>query len=839
MKKFLILISWGIASVLIVSAQTAPQQWDFLPPYDHFSGDALLDLRFLNEDYAGQNGFITLAPDSNSFVTGNGKPVRFWAINGGENTTSWADGDLARFARFLAKIGVNVIRYHGSLHPVSSSSGFNNANPAEIRNIQRLVAAMKKEGIYTVISPYYSHKVSEVFASWNIPEYTGKSPKLDGVIYFHDGLRNAYKQWVTELFTAQNPYGVPLKDEPAVAVIQTHNEDGLFFYTTQQFKPGINQVVRKRFYDWLMKKYSSIQAAQSAWGSITIDGDNPAIGEMGIYIIWEATQSTSGPKHKRLTDQMEYLSDVQTGFYREMAETFRKAGCKQLVNGSNWKAADAIRLLDVERATAGICDVIALNRYYSPTHTGYKSSPDNSAWRIDPGHYYEGKSALLAPEALPINVKQPVSRPVMVTESGWNLPHKYQSEGPFLIAAYSALAGIDAFFWFTASAPSIDTNPFFTWTTFSDGQHPLHRWTVSTPGQMAMFPANALMFRLGYVQESKTMVLESRTRSSLLNREIPVISEEMGFDPNRDDYIPVTGQTELSGVSYLAGKIQVKYHADQNAKQIDGQLPGLINFQDKKITSATGELQWDYKKGICTLNTPSAQGVCGFVGQNPEFQLSDVTIRSQNEYAAIQVVAMDQKPISGSGKLLLQVGTISRPSGWSESPSEYTYKGLNYKGFLINKTGQMPWQCVNTWVTVTVKNKYITSAKQLDVAGYVNKELPFTRNGDQINLSLPTDAMYVVLQGSPVSSGTIKKKESEFRLYPNPASGNFRVELPESVVQECELEIRDLCGRVVRNQKLSLPANEPVNIRMLTSGLYLVSLKSGGQLLAVKRLVIR
>jgi hypothetical protein len=185
------------------------------------------------------------------------------------------------------------------------------------------------------------------------------------------------------------------------------------------------------------------------------------------------------------------------------------------------------------------------------------------------------------------------------------------------------------------------------------------------------------------------------------------------------------------------------------------------------------------------------------------------------------------------------VGTISRPSGWSESSSEFTYKGLNYNGFLINKTGQMPWQCVNTSVDISVKNKYITSVKQLDVAGYVIKQLPFTRNGDQLTLSLPSDAMYVVMQGSPVSSGNIKKKESEFRLYPNPASGRFRVELSGFALKEFELEMRDLCGRVVRNQKMGSSAGEPVDIRRLTPGMYLVSLKSGGQLLAVKRLVIR
>jgi len=323
----------------------------------------------------------------------------------------------------------------------------------------------------------------------------------------------------------------------------------------------------------------------------------------------------------------------------------------------------------------------------------------------------------------------------------------------------------------------------------------------------------------------------------MLNREIPVISEEMGFDPNRDDYIPVTGQTDLSGVSYLAGKIQVNYHSDQNAKQIDGQLSGLINFPDKKITSATGELLWDYKKGICTLNAPSAQGVCGFVGQSPEFQLSDVTIRSQNEYATIQVVAMDQKPISGSGKLLVQVGTISRPSGWSESPSEFAYKGLNYNGFLINNTGQMPWQCGNTRVTVTVKNKYITSAKQLDVAGYASKELPFTRNGDQITLSLPSDAMYVVLQGD-YATGMIEKREDNLlKIFPNPSGSLFWVELASACKGKICLQVFNTFGQKVFTSEHSAGARFPLDLRSRPAGIYYAMVRDKEKIVEVQKLI--
>jgi len=167
---------------------------------------------------------------------------------------------------------------------------------------------------------------------------------------------------------------------------------------------------------------------------------------MALYIIWEATQNQTGGKQLRLTDQIQFLAETQRAFYQEIYQHYRAIGCKQLINGSNWKPADAALLMDAERWTNSVADVIATNRYYSPGHTGYKSTPDNSAWRIDPGHYYEGKSVLLAPEKLPINIKQPVRHPVVVTESGWNLPHKYQAEGPFLIAAYMSLTGVDAFY---------------------------------------------------------------------------------------------------------------------------------------------------------------------------------------------------------------------------------------------------------------------------------------------------------------------------------------------------------------------------------------------------------
>ena len=46
-----------------------------------------------------------------------------------------------------------------------------------------------------------------------------------------------YKSWLRRLYTEPNPYtGIPLKDDPAVAIIQIQNEDSLLFYTEQQIR---------------------------------------------------------------------------------------------------------------------------------------------------------------------------------------------------------------------------------------------------------------------------------------------------------------------------------------------------------------------------------------------------------------------------------------------------------------------------------------------------------------------------------------------------------------------------------------------------------------------------
>lgn len=708
---------------------------------DPFSKDALLDLRGLNEREAGVNGRIRLSVDGQSFVTQNGKPIRFWAVNGGELSKKFNDEELATFARFMAKMGVNLIRFHGDVMPKNADSKITDVDTAEVKAIWRTVAAMKKEGIYSVISPFWPGFVKNIPEAWALGDYKGKV-KPWALLYFEPRLQEAYQSWVKYLYTTRNPYtGIALKDDPAVAVIQIQNEDGLLFWTVQDVQPSLQRVMEKSFYEWILAKYGTIEAAYRAWNNEKMEHDLPAEKRLGIYKIYEATRPDRGTKAGRIADQVAFLSQHQRKFYDDVAKFYRQLGCEQLISGNNWKTASAIYLNDAERWTNAGVEVMAVNRYYEPKHRG-----EFSGWRIDPGHNHAGKSVLVQPSDFTINIKQVHNKPFFVTEGGWNLPNKYQSEGPFLISAYMSLNGVDGFFWFNATTAGVDPSPYFHFIKRPDSIKAMHRWTISTPGQVMMFPAAALAFRQGYIKESKPVVAERRPLAALWQGETPLLAEENSFDPNRDQVEQKNNadEMELTPLAYLAGKVTVEYGPDEK-DFVAQELPSLIQSQQKQVRSSTNELVWDYGAGICTLNAPAAQGATGFLGKKKTIALKDMKIFSTDEYATIMAVSMDGLPFSTSKKILLQCGTTYRPTGWVEKPTQFTIQKKQYDGFEIVDTGRMPWRGKNLQASIEIKNNLLRKATLLNLHGEAEKNIQVKRGKGTFRIQIPPNAFYVIL----------------------------------------------------------------------------------------------
>src|SRR5207248_1609538 len=111
--------------------------WPFSYNDQDFKPGALLDLRSLNEKEAGETGFLRLSADGGGFVTGAGRPIRFWAVV--SDLYRLPSPEMAKHARFLAKLGVNMVRMHTQIAPTGKTSRLTDVNEKEIDGIWRAV----------------------------------------------------------------------------------------------------------------------------------------------------------------------------------------------------------------------------------------------------------------------------------------------------------------------------------------------------------------------------------------------------------------------------------------------------------------------------------------------------------------------------------------------------------------------------------------------------------------------------------------------------------------------------------------------------------------------------
>ena len=142
------------------------------------------------------------------------------------------------------------------------------------------------------------------------------------------------------------------------------------------------------------------------------------------------------------------------------------------------RSADQVLLDDIERWTYTPTDISAVNYYTGGMHTG----GENVGWRIDPGDYLRSDSVLKNPGTFPVNLKQTVGRPMLITECSWTDPSLYQTEGPFMVCAYESLTGVDCMYWFAYGNAGYEESERITFLNVK-GQNPLRKWSGNTPQQ--------------------------------------------------------------------------------------------------------------------------------------------------------------------------------------------------------------------------------------------------------------------------------------------------------------------------------------------------------------------
>lgn len=718
----------GEASAAAVRAEAENPGWfAFDPPADPFRPDAALDLRSLNEEYAGAGGFIGVK--GSEFVHANtGEPVRFWGVNG---PPGGSYDDLRREARLLAKRGVNLVRIH---HGYFDEKG--NVKPDAIAHALDVVDAMKQEGIYSHFSIYFPLWLTPGPDNPSLEGYDG-SRKPFAALYFNEDFQRVYRSWWEALLTTPSPRtGKALIDEPAVFGLEMINEDSYFFWTfsDQNIPDPQLRILETQFGDWLVAKYGGLDRAFAAWGNQRVPRDAPAEGRVGFRPLWNIANERSA----RDKDTARFLLESQRGFYEDTYSFLRDLGFKGVITASNWTTASAEVLGPLEKYSYTAGDFIDRHGYFSSAEQG-----DNATWSVRDGHTYVDRSALrFDPEepGKPKDFSHPVQDPSydglpsMISETTFNRPNRYRSEAPLYYAAYGALQGSDAVVHFALDGTTWSVKPGYF----------MQPWTLMSPAMIGQFPAAALIFRRGLVEPGDLLVDLDLSLDAMFDLRGTALAQRAALDElRRQDVGANAAPSEGSGIDPLvhyAGRVNVDFTTGPGTSTM-ADTSRLIDREGRVVTSSNGQLRLDYGKGLLTIDAPAAQGVSGALNAAGTVRLKDLTVESPLELGHVVAVALDGKPLAASGRIFLQVMTEEKANGFQTEP-------LGDGTRRIVSIGQDPWLVKDVAGTVRLTRP---DAGSLRVTPLDDNGMPGEPIGDASEIQLRPETLYYLI--APAAAG--------------------------------------------------------------------------------------
>lgn len=742
-----------------------PGMFAFSPEADEFTEDAELDLSYLNEETAGQDGYMY--SDGEKLYLGSGEEVRLWGVNLENHSLGYESMEYA--AKRYAKRGINIVRCFWPL--------FNRNSPEEpyeisehlLQTYHNAIAAFKKHGIYIKTTPYFASG-TVIRKSWGWDFFDIDVGKTYLYLFVSDELQKIYKERVKKMMTAVNPRtGLSLAKDPALAIYQIHNEDSFFWnYHSGILRTPYLKMLLEKYGKFLIDKYGSSQAIYEAWAMTPEDtkeffnfskeeekykksieegvwwatnpyltcSDTPESNYYALAPLYHlSTMSDDSFPKQRAADQREFFRVLMLDFYTDIMDFLRDdIGYAGLISSCNWRGNfDDANMHDLERSTYIKDDVIDNHHYFASPHKN-PSDRYRAGWDVQVGDEYADLTALSVPAAFPgPNYKHIADKPAIISESLWASPNKYQSESPFLISTYGAMSGLDGFFWFATYIPIFQAD--------------IKKFPADTPSVMGQFPAASLIYRKGYVKEAQQVIKDVRSLEGMYQKESPGIKECIRFDPNRDleyKFGENFEKGDLHPLSYLVGKVKMTITNFSEIHVEEELLNKHINEEAGYVESETKELMLNWEKRYSRVNAPKAQGVVGHV-KGMKIECDDITIESGNDFISLMVVPLDDKPLEKSKKILVQAMTHYKPYGWEEEPVSFKISedGPTFEGHKILNKGGKPANVELIDVKVRF-DRWIDDAYALDENGY-RSDSKKPRKVRRRYVILPKDTLYTIV----------------------------------------------------------------------------------------------
>jgi len=682
-------------------ASRRPDEWfAVLPDDDEFSEKSIIDMSRLLHRPAGRYGFVQRK--GRDFVfSQTGKPVKFWGMCAGlaKSEKLWEQQ-----ARFYAKHGINMIRRHTvqgvvGLLKKDPQTGKRLFDRARLARWDRWFATLKKHGIYMTWSSFYPHIIThedqypeELYAE--LPQQRGGGRSTSGFVNFMRELQDAEWAWLKTLLLHKNPYtGLRYVDEPALAIVEVHNEDCVFWHwPLNRLEPRNTPfpkhvaILKRVWTEWLKKRYKNDEALKAAWGAGLRRGDSVNNPSMGIYGAWE--MAPDGPRRnkaekKRMGDFIRFLAETQRAYYERRYKRLRGLGFKGVIVSTAWRAGGAAA--DPANIWCDdAMDCITRHNYLGGGAGGHGiavGKVNNQTHMGQPG------SHLLA-----IGFYQVEDRPFIVTEWTQKPPNQWKAEAAPLFAFYGmGLQGWDASYHFAGNRPRMGS-----------GWPGMRSYVTETPHYIGQFPALAFAIYKGHIKEAP-IAAARRLKLDDVFQGADALSQDFtggGYDDRQ-----LKGNLATPKEVLAIGRVTVKV-ADGLDRSFAVDWNKYWDRDRKVVRSITGELTWDYRRRVVTLHAEKTQGIVGFAGGG-QYDLPGVRVRVKTPFVSLLFTPLDDKALIESQHILITAMARDKQTG-----AEY-----NADGTRLLRAGRPPLLMEPVQATLTFKGAPISSVKVVDIYG--------------------------------------------------------------------------------------------------------------------------
>jgi hypothetical protein len=558
---------------------------------DHLPVD--ISFVFADEKPAGKHGFLTVRGDGFAFQ--DGTPGRFWGTNFNSGACFPAHPDSEMVARRLAKIGLNIVRFHQMDAEWATPNIFEqnravpkdttrSLDPVSMDRLDYLIHCLKEQGIYVYLDmlTYRQFRAED-----GVDAYEQLPQAAKPYLYFDPRLIKLQREYNEQLWNHHNPYtGLDYKDDPAIVMCELVNEADFFTH------PVTIEPYRTRF--------------------------------EAIYRTWAVDQGvtlTAGPVDfaKPDADMSRFFVEKMMDYNRDMVMHLRSLGVKIPLTGTNWTTTLGVAAAQAEM---DYCDSHVYWNYPWTDPVGTVTSRPMVAELYN-------DYAVLAMMRLE-------GKPFFVSEWDHAYPATFRAESVLPLAAVSSFQN-----W---GGAAIHTYRYGTWvpedrlagasSTINGIVYRNFFDAFNDPAKFGLFYHAALIVRRGDVRPAE-------------NRVAVCMPEDGNWQKLSVNDLPgLVGLPETSQVDMVAPGHKPQAQRVISAVEKPADEPG-------ELISDTGELRRNWKERIGIIDSPRTKAAYGFLCDAGPVKMNGLEIESGNDFGVVALSSLTDDPIETSHSMLL------------------------------------------------------------------------------------------------------------------------------------------------------------------------------------------